>query len=204
MSLNTSDLALILAMEEDPFITITSLANKLDLSRPTVKKRIENLKEAGMLSKPIALYNPEKIGLERKHVFASVSNKESLDIMEKACDEHPYTKYRARTFGGGFGIYMQYEIPPQTFKMLKEFLTTLGDAGIIKDYHVFESTGLRTVTYPDLNKFDSGNLTWDFSWENWFKSLKNYTYSVKQNIKVKRDFSTYKPIHFSILRELTT
>ncbi|MCE7743242.1 MAG: hypothetical protein GOP50_12400, partial [Candidatus Heimdallarchaeota archaeon] len=27
---------------------------------------------------------------------------------------------------------------------------------------------------------------------------------VKQNIKVKRDFSTYKPIHFSILRELTT
>ncbi len=204
MSLNTNDLALLLALEENPFITITNLADKLKLSRPTVKKRLENLKDAGMLDKPVALYKPEKIGLERKHIFATVPNRESLEVMEQACDKHPYTKYRARTFGGKFGIYMQFEIPPNTSNLLNEFFKALKEGDILDDFRILSSTGLRAVTYPDLKKFDANNLTWNFSWEKWFKSLNNYTYTIKNQIKPETDFSSYKPIHFSILRDLTS
>ncbi|GAH58068.1 unnamed protein product, partial [marine sediment metagenome] len=54
----------------------------------TVKARLDNLKERGMIRKPIVLYKPETLGLERKHVLVEVSSKESIKLLEDSCDTH--------------------------------------------------------------------------------------------------------------------
>ena len=203
MGLNIKDLKIIFALEEDPTITITDLAKKLNISRPTIKTHLEKLKDAGMLRKPIALIKPEKMGLERKHIFVSVPNLESLEILEKSGDEHPYTRYRARTFGGTFGLYMQFEIPPKTDNLLREFFQILKEKKFVNDFKTFSSTGVRIESYPDINKFNQDNLSWDFSWESWFNNLKNYSYTIKQSKEEPLEKSEYKPIHLNILSELS-
>ncbi|MFW9852816.1 MAG: winged helix-turn-helix transcriptional regulator [Candidatus Thorarchaeota archaeon] len=204
MDISTKDLALIFALEEDPFISITKLAEMLKLSRPTVKKRMENLKKQGILGKPIALYQPENLGLERKHIFAEVSTQGDLKKLEKACEEHPYTRYRVRTFGGTFGLYMQFEIPPNTLQLLNEFMLNLQESKFIINFKIFESCGTRTVSFPDLSKFNVENLTWDFSWDKWFKSLKSYSSEINNLEKEETDFSVYKPSHLQVLRKISS
>ena len=174
MGIGLKDMEILLALEEDPNISITDLADKLNLSRPTVKKRIDNLKERGMIRKPVMLYNPESLGLERKHVLVEIASKEASEKLREACRFHPYTRYRAETFGGKFGVYMQFEIPENTTHHLKEFFQILKQKDIIQNYKIFESTGIRKVSYPNLSKFDSNSLSWDFSWKIWFNQLKKY------------------------------
>jgi len=204
MNISIKDLALIFALEEDPFISITKLSEMLKLSRPTVKKRMENLKKQGILGKPIALYQPENLGLERKHVFAEVTSQDDLKKLEKACEEHPYTRYRARTFGGVFGLYMQFEIPPNTLHLLNEFIQRLQDNKYLTEFKILESSGRRTVSFPDLNKFNVDSLTWDFSWNKWFKSLKSYSSKIYEPEKKETDYSIYKPQHFQVLRKISS
>ena len=204
MNISTKDLALIFALEEDPFISITKLAEMLKLSRPTVKKRMEALKKQGILGKPMALYQPETLGLERKHIFAEVSSQEDLKKLENACEAHPYTKYRARTFGGNFGLYMQYEIPQNTLLLLNEFMQNLLDSKHLSNFQILESSGIRTISFPDLNKFDVDSLTWDFSWKNWFQSLMSYSSVIHEKEKEELSYSVYKPLHFQILRKISS
>ncbi len=203
MSLNIKDLSIIFALEEDPTISITDLAIKLNYSRPTIKSRIEKLKAAGMLRQPIALIKPEKMGLKRKHIFASVPNLEALEKLERSGDIHPYTRYRVRTFGGTFGMYMQYEIPPSTDSLLREFFQILKEKDVVENFKIYSSTGLRTVSYPNLDKFNQEDLTWKFDWESWFNELKNSSYTIKRPKIEEMDKSNYKPIHLNILSELS-
>jgi DNA-binding Lrp family transcriptional regulator len=204
MSISPKDLALIFALEEDPFISITKLSEMLNLSRPTIKKRMEALKKQGILGKPMALYQPETLGLERKHVFAEVSSLEDLKILEKACEVHPYTKYRSRTFGGNFGIYIQFEIPHNTLHLLNDFLQKLLDSKYMTDFKLLESSGIRTVSFPDLNKFNAESLSWDFSWKEWYKSLMSYSTVINKKVEEKINYSVYKPLHFQILRKISS
>ena len=204
MGMNIKDMELLLALVEDPTISITELAAKLKLSRPTVKARLDNLKEKGMIRKPIAQYKPETLGLERKHVLVEVSSKESIKLVEDSCDTHPYTVYRARTFGGKFGLYMQFEIPKNTLGLLKEYFQILKQKKYINNFRIYESSGLRKVSYPDLERFNSENLSWNFSWDKWFKKLKKYPTTYDKPLETKRTYTNYKPIQFKILKELTS
>ncbi len=204
MGMNIKDMELLLALVEDPTISITELAEKLKLSRPTVKARLDNLKERGMIRKPIVLYKPETLGLERKHVLVEVSSKESIKLLEDSCDTHPYTVYRARTFGGKFGLYMQFEVPPNTLGLLKEYFQILKQKKYINTFRIYESSGLRQISYPDLEKFNSETLSWNFSWDKWFRKLKSYPTSHDKTTENTSIYTNYKPIQFKILRELTS
>ncbi|MFW9993991.1 MAG: Lrp/AsnC family transcriptional regulator [Candidatus Odinarchaeota archaeon] len=204
MNLKHEDFTLILALETDPFMPMTELATLLGISRITVKKRVEDLKKRGIIRNPIALYSPKKLGLKRVSVRASLSSISALHVLEQACDEHPYTHYRTRLFGGGYGLFMQFDIPNGSMTLLKDFLDRLQTEQVIETYDMLESTGLQVEAFPDLSRFNPSSSSWDFSWKTWFNSLSQFPSSLPSLVESEPDYSGFTVSSFKILRLLTS
>ncbi|MHA1463066.1 MAG: winged helix-turn-helix transcriptional regulator [Candidatus Heimdallarchaeota archaeon] len=203
MSLKYEDFAIMLALESDPFMPMTELAETLGVTRITAKKRVDDLKSRGIIKPSIAIYSNNALGLNRINIYAKVSTIENLTILEKACDEHPYTYYRVRAFGGGFGLFMQFNIPQKSNSLLLEFIDKLRKEGIIEEYDWLESNQFNVESYSDLSCFNSEFSCWEFSWEEWFKQLQKQKTTPPKIDNPKIDYSTFNPSHFKILRLLT-
>lgn len=182
---------------------MTDLAALLNITRITAKKRVDNLKNRDIIRNPIALYDPFALDLHRINVYAHVNSIQNLEILEKACDEHPYTHYRGRAFGGGFGLFMQYDIPPKTELYMSEFLDGLIQADIIDSYQLSSSTDHRIETYADLQRYNAKLSSWNFSWSDWFAALKKKKSALPEKPKESIDYQKFHPSHFKILRLLT-
>ncbi|MCG3218805.1 MAG: Lrp/AsnC family transcriptional regulator, partial [Candidatus Heimdallarchaeota archaeon] len=167
MSLSRDEYEMILVLTSNPLMSMTELAEKLNISWPTAKKKYENLKERGILKTSLAQYLPEKLGLRRINVYCYVNSKEAMNIVERSCYEHPYTTYRGQVYCVSFGLFIQYNIPEGTDQNLVSFFDELKSKGHITKYRMFTSTGVRIETTPDIKRFDSQSSTWDFSWEDW-------------------------------------
>ncbi|MCG3218034.1 MAG: winged helix-turn-helix transcriptional regulator [Candidatus Heimdallarchaeota archaeon] len=203
MNLSNNEFELLLALKEDPFMSLKELADKLSISWPTVKKRYNSLVERKIIRNPIAIVNPESLCLQRVSGIAFVRSIENLKMVEKSCWEHPYTTYRARAFGGNFGILLQYNIPRGSFEKLLLFMEGLKKRGFVENYEFVKSTGIRTEAFPDIKMFDHEKSLWNFSWVEWFKSL-----SKEKDIKPLIDTRDCKKLkfqksHLNILQDLT-
>ncbi len=192
-----------LALESDPFMPMTELAETLGVTRITAKKRVDDLKSRGIIKPSIAIYNNNALGLNRINIYAKVSTNEKLALLEKACDEHPYTYYRVRAFGGGFGLFMQFNIPSKSNTLLQGFIEKLRKEGIIEKYEWLESNQHNVESYSNLSRFNSEFSHWEFSWEDWFKQLRKPKATSPKIDNPKVDYSTFNPSHFKILRLLT-
>lgn len=192
-----------LALESDPFMPMTELAETIGVTRITAKKRVDDLKSRGIIKPSIAIYNFKALDLHRINIYAKVSTNEKLALLEKACDEHPYTFYRVRAFGGGFGLFMQFNIPSKTNALLLDFVEKLRKEGIIEKYEWLESNQFSAESYSNLSCFNSEFSSWEFSWEDWFKQLQNQKTTSPNIDSPKVDYSTFNPSHFKILRLLT-
>jgi DNA-binding Lrp family transcriptional regulator len=197
------DFSILLALKNDPLMSLNELAEKIGVTWITAKTHCTHLKEKGVIRDPIAIYQPLILGLQRIVVLAKVPNKETLKMVEKGCDEHPYTRYRVRTLGGAFGIYIQFDIPFGTVELLNKFLLQLEKLGYLYEYSLHETIGNHLETYPDLTRYDSKSNTWNFNWEEWFKNIENTSNQILEESPSPNDFSTFKKSHFHILRELT-
>lgn len=203
MVISESDFRMILALEQDPLISLSELAEKTELSWPTVKKRFKLLIESQIIRHPTALFTPEKLGLERVSAFVTVPSMDAMRFLEESCKEHPYTLYRARTYSGGFGVFLQYNIPFGTKYYVEQFLEALQQEGYIKDFTLHHSTGYRGDSYPNLNRYNHKDGTWNFSWKAWLKFVHEVKpFNVLREVD-KIDFSLIKPIHFEFLRDLS-
>lgn len=171
MAISSKDYLILLALQKNPFLSSIELASQLDISLTEVTEKLNDLRTRGIIKKPIAIYSPESIGLERMNVVAFLTNYNSLKVLETICDEHPYTIYRARIFGKKLGIFMQFNIPSGSLNLLNELLSTLKNSQIITTFQVFSSSGLRKQIYPDLNRYDYKTATWNFFWGVWFGTL---------------------------------
>ena len=85
-----------------------------------------------IIKNPIAIVSPEALCLVRVNGMAFVRSLENLEMVEKSCWEHPYTIYRARAFGGMFGIFLQFNIPKGSFSNLMLFMEGLRKEGYIE------------------------------------------------------------------------
>ncbi len=203
MSLSNDELIMIKALEKDPLMSLSDLSKETSLSWPTVKKRYEYLKENQLIRTPFATYRPETIGLTRLNVIAWLPNHSSLTLMEQACREHPYTVYRSRIVGSGFGIFIQFNVPPEGKVNMVNFLNLLVQEKIITDYLMFSSTGIRKEIYPNLQAYDSATGKWIFSWKQWISHFDEEDPAELPDPPKAIDMETIKPIHFDILRLLT-
>ncbi|MHA1911668.1 MAG: winged helix-turn-helix transcriptional regulator [Candidatus Kariarchaeaceae archaeon] len=206
MTLSRNEYEMILTLTSDPLMSMTELAEKLNISWPTAKKKYESLKERGILRTPLAQYIPEKLGLRRINVYCYVNSKEAMKIVERSCYEHPYTTYRGQVYCSAFGLFIQYSIPEGTYQNLVSFFDELKSKGYISEYKMFTSSGVRIETTPDIKRFDSETSTWDFSWEDWL-SFENNKYDSEETFsppEINDDFSEFKENHFKVLRAFTS
>ncbi|MHA1400875.1 MAG: Lrp/AsnC family transcriptional regulator [Candidatus Heimdallarchaeaceae archaeon] len=201
-NISLKDFTILLELETNPFISISELAKKLNLSRPTTAKHIQRLKENRIIKETIAIYEPESLGLQRISVLTSVPSFKALNILEKACWEHPYTFYRARTYGGEYGIFMQFNIPPNTDTRLQEFLIKLKQMGFLTDFRMFKSKGIRAHSSHDLSRYNYESSNWKFSWEEWFSTLHKNPSNLPEPILPTNNYSNFKKSHFEVLRLL--
>ncbi|NHJ49619.1 MAG: winged helix-turn-helix transcriptional regulator [Asgard group archaeon] len=201
--LNNEDFAILLALESNPSMPMTELATILNVTRITAKKRVDDLKERGIIREPIAIYDPYKLDLYRMNVLANVPTLDALEKLEKACDEHPYTHYRVRSFGCKFQLFMQFDMPNGTDKLLVDFLKQLEKQEIINSFELFPSKGLRTDVYADLSRFNAKLSSWNFSWEDWYNKLGTQTSKLPPVAKSEVDYTNFNKSYFQVLRLLT-
>lgn len=72
MSLTTTDLAILEALQEDGSLTTQQIADRISISQSPCWRRINRLEEQGFIDHKVTLLNREKLGLEVV-VFATVN-----------------------------------------------------------------------------------------------------------------------------------
>ncbi|RLI67110.1 MAG: hypothetical protein DRO63_05500 [Candidatus Gerdarchaeota archaeon] len=202
-NLSYQDFAILLALETNPSMPMTELAQLLGITRITAKRKVDDLFERGIIRKIIAIYDPLTLGLQRTYVLAQVQSITDLGKLEQACDEHPYTHYRARAFGGAFHLFMQFDIPKGSTKFLQGFFEQLKKRKIVSTFEIFTSIGIGKNRFADLTRFNMEISRWHFSWKEWFKLTERASKTLPEVPEIKIDLSTFNPKQFQILRFLT-
>ena len=138
MELRPREHALLTLLQNKPTITYAQIARYFNVSAPTGKKMVEKLRERGLYSGKYAQYDPRALGLERYIVVFTISNVKSYSELERILDAHPYTKYRARTYGSQLGLQATFDYPSDNPKYLVELFDYLKQRGIM----MFSGNGL--------------------------------------------------------------
>lgn len=204
MKFSSEDFAIILALNRDPFISTAELASQLNISEEILYLKISQMKTEGVLIRPVAMYEPEPFGLSRINILALVPNIAAIEAVEKLCDEHPYTHYRARMFGGTIGLFMQFDIPEDTLELLELLFSELKNLGLISKYSFYQSTGTRLSADPDLSRYNFKLSSWRFNWNIWFATLQPNPPLLPVNNLSSIDYTNFDPTRLKILRMLTS
>jgi Lrp/AsnC family transcriptional regulator for asnA, asnC and gidA len=93
------DLAILKFLQEDASIPFTEIARKLKISESTVRKRVEKLKQEGVIKRFTVIIDPSKIGLNTVAIVGvDVDPSKLLEASQKMC-EFPETRYVATSTG---------------------------------------------------------------------------------------------------------
>jgi DNA-binding Lrp family transcriptional regulator len=128
------------------------------------------LSDASVLLRVGARTGYSALGLQIAPVLASVPLSE-VRMVEKACDLHPYTRYRVRCLGSTNGLFMIFAIPNGTEFQLTEFFEELKGLGLVNDYKILHATAEPCYRNPDLRIYDAWSDSWKFKTEKWVQSL---------------------------------
>lgn len=105
MNLKQEEYLILKHILKEPIIPYSKLAEKIKISPPTVKKRIEKLIKEQVIKSFHAEYHPESLGLESHIFLLCVDSIDKYRIVEKIIDYHPYLVVRQRCYGGITGIF---------------------------------------------------------------------------------------------------
>jgi len=93
------DLAILKFLQEDASISFTEIARRLKISESTVRKRVEKLKQGGVIKRFTVIIDPSKIGLNTVAIVGiDVDPSKLLEVSQKIC-EIPETRYVATSTG---------------------------------------------------------------------------------------------------------
>jgi DNA-binding Lrp family transcriptional regulator len=201
--LSTKDYDLLLTLESNPLANYSELADSLNQSWVTVKKRVQNLQKQGIIRNPSVEINNSKLGLDRVNIMVELANFDKVRLIEMFCDLHPYTLYRARVFGKRFGMFIQFNIPKGSLSLLEESLRLLLDNDILLNFEILDSINQRVLTNPDLRYFNIHSLDWDFSWREWLQHLKTIDSGPLPEIESTNELKNIKMLHLELLRKFT-
>ncbi|TFG35001.1 ArsR family transcriptional regulator [Candidatus Thorarchaeota archaeon] len=166
-------LTLLIALQEGPMDRIEQIAERVGLSRTTVSRDLKWL--SGKLVESTRRYfrvvpdlNEPALGLETIDVFLDTSDFNTLRTLEKMCDVHPYTKYRARCFGHHFGLFVQFRIPIGTKTLITVLLKEIKSRNLISNYSILPTTEVEPIfSVSRLQHWNSESFSWDFDWNSW-------------------------------------
>ncbi len=173
--MNTEKLKLLLALQEDPVAPAATLAKQVGVTPPTARAWLDSLRDEKVYVSVQANILSRRIGLEMDDFLLKVDSYDSLEKIEKFCEAHPYTSYRARVFGGDdHGIMVQFRQPDEARKHLLDAFELMKKKGIIT--HIRELPTLRreygsSITRPRLDSWNPEKMAWEFDWAAWWSNI---------------------------------
>ncbi len=203
MRLSDIDIRILHLVELQPTITTQELARRAGVSWITADRHLKKLRKEGVLSDPVAVFDPSALGLQRHVVLMGAGTEEQLRGLEVACDLHPYTHYRARVYGPFPGLFSQFDVPPGSTALLEEFLQGLSDLGLAESTVVRASTGHRAHSPTNLEAFDLKTRTWEYSWEEWGRAIASADPTLPPRPSPRPDSLSLSEVDLEILRALT-
>lgn len=198
--LNILDMKILHVLQNYPLEPFSSLAEKLSVSPQTMIRRVNSLKERGILRNAIASFEPERISLNRYGVMFDISALHQFTLLQNAISEHNYIRAYNRFYGERFGIYAHFDLPPNSDAGFKKFLDYLVEQEYCDDYKIMKSLGYRGVNPQQLPKYTSEPETFDVI-TFWEKRITKSTSLPRLPSSI--DFKMIEPLHFLLLRDLT-
>ncbi|MHA2426354.1 MAG: hypothetical protein ACXAEF_16310, partial [Candidatus Thorarchaeota archaeon] len=173
--LTAKHLQILIALQEGPMDRLESLAKRVKVSRTTVASYTKWMAgESSTSDKRYFRVAPDldDAALEMKTIDVLIDTPtiESVNNVETLCNNHPYTKYRARCYGGESKVFAQFRIPNNTTKILARFLKEAENRGDAAGYEILPTDNVQPLfTTPRLEYWNNASFTWEFDWEKWAK-----------------------------------
>ena len=172
--LDLTDVKVLSALTDAPLSSMDSLAKLAGMSPSGLHKRIKHLVESGFLNRQFvrAQVSYPVLGLES--VLVLVESKPSMwELVEKACDAHPYTQFRIRCMGALNGFLLIFAMPQNSKPLLLEFLEALRTNGAISKYSVHSPLSQWGHSETRFQLFDPATGAWKFDWKGWESKLES-------------------------------
>ncbi|MHA1672226.1 MAG: winged helix-turn-helix transcriptional regulator [Promethearchaeota archaeon] len=161
------DIEIILALQQNPFATYEELALATDIPKTTVYEITKKLESSHSFT-VVAHPNLPQLGLETIDVFLEADKVHKIQYLEKLALIHPYIAYYARIFGTYSGMYFQFKIPRGTVDLIQNLLQIMKNTDHIDRFTLLHYTTPPINTTFDFHAWNPVNLSWKFSWKQWF------------------------------------
>ena len=168
-----NDLQLILALQEDPLQSYSTLAEKLDKSVKTISRWVSRLESNNLFNPVRARITWSLLNFDTLTVIATVNNYKNIQLLEKFCNDHPYTIYRGRLIGAVNGLFMQFLVPKGTKEYYDDIFSIFKDKNKIKNFTSFITKEKSISTKFNLNYWNNEKLKWNFDWKEWDSQIKS-------------------------------
>ncbi len=219
MPIHQKDFPIFLALMQNPIGNdneITDLTNKIisssqptkQFSLTTIHRRIKKMEEQKMIRGVAAYVNYDMLGLEQ-HIFVieieTFEWDKNIELMEKFCDEHPYTYFRDRIFGSVDGLICYFTIPSgeNAEILLLKGLNKFKEKKIIKKYKHYKMS-YRKYNSGSLDKYNLKTGSWDINFDELFKRMEiqssQFQFPRSKQDKILKKLSMFD---LAIIREMT-
>ncbi len=199
--LNILDQKIINVLQNYTLEPYSKQAEMLGISPQTMIRRVDSLKERGILRFPIASFIPERISLFRYGVMFSISSLHQFTLLQNALSEHKYIRAYNRFYGEKFGIYAHFDLPENTEAIFTKYLEYLLDQEYCDSYSIMKSMGYRDSQPEPLKTYSSNPETFDVI-SYWEKRLTKSTKLPRLPSPINPEL--IEPLHLLMLRDLTT
>jgi DNA-binding Lrp family transcriptional regulator len=205
---DTQKLKLLFALQENPIAPASVLAKQIGVSAPTARSWLESLKEERVFVGVHANLRARRIGLEMDDFLLQVESHKALQQIEKFCEAHPYTSYRARVFGGeNQGIMLQFRQPDAARNHLLEAFNVMRKNGLIRNVRELPTLDVEygsTFTRPRLDAWDPEKMVWKFNWDEWWASCPEVVVPRQESSSNKEQSVEVDALDVRILQEIGT
>lgn len=199
---------MLVALQQIPLGTYDQLSEKVGLAKSVVYGYVQELAEWPGTGESyfVVAANPhlENLGLQLVDVLVEADSEPKLEAVERICQKHPYTVYRARCFGDTNGMLTQFRIPIGNTGKIEELFGKASKRGVCDDFKILpfvDSTP--TYTTMDIDHWNHDIGHWEFNWEKWFseEAKLNQPTETKQALGSEKSWLSREDI--IIIRELT-
>ena len=176
-SLSMEEYTILKSIFQEPKFSYSKLAKEVNLSPPTVKKRLNSLINKGFIKGFHAEYYPEALGLESHIFLLRVESRDKLQVLERVLQFQPYLVQQSRCYGAINGIMLKVHIPSNSVNNIFTFLEYLKIHDIIKEivHSYYIGNGIKTRL--NLECWDPKNNEFtNFNWDLWEKNIDSVDY----------------------------
>ncbi|MCE7747094.1 MAG: hypothetical protein GPJ51_01765 [Candidatus Heimdallarchaeota archaeon] len=191
-------------LQKNPTANFSTLAGELGITDKTAKAHYDFLLKNEYIAGVRAKYIPESIGLQTNTYILTVPDMKRVEILEKLGDEHFFTTFRNRVMGNTQGLFIQFDLPPDSAKYLDDLMLKLEEYNLVEKYEKIPSTNLKLGTSPEFTFFNNENTEWVWSISKWFKKYEKISEGLPDDIpKIQNVQKRIKPLDIQLLAEIT-